>query len=525
MSDREQWGSRIGLVLAMAGNAVGLGNFLRFPVQAAQNGGGAFMIPYFVAFLLLAIPLMWVEWAIGRHGGRYNHGSLPGMFDVLWKSKAAKYFGVIGLFTSTIIVIYYTYVESWSLAFSFFSLTQEYFGMNTFETMSGFLSSYQGEEIGYFTSLLPAYIFLGITLALNLYVLGRGLSKGIEMFAKIAMPFLLFFAMFMAVYVIFFVGTPDPVNHPDWNVGAGFAFVWNPKFELLTDSSIWLAAAGQVFFTLSVGMGTLQAYASYLRPKDDIALSGLATASVNEFSEVILGGSIAIPLAVACFGVTATITAATSGAYDLGFVSMPLIFQELPMGSILGFMWFFLLFFAGITSSVAMAQPIISFLKEQFNFTHKKATFTVGMLIIICIQFVVVFGEQGFTSEMDYWAGTFALVIVSLLEVVIFVWIFGIDNAWKELNQGADIKIPKIFKYIIGYVTPIYLILILGFWVVQDAIPTLLMEDIPEDEVSIRWGARLMMLIIFAGLTWMVYKAWNKKDAESQAGKVIRIQK
>jgi NSS family neurotransmitter:Na+ symporter len=511
MSDREQWGSRIGLILAMAGNAVGLGNFLRFPVQAAQNGGGAFMIPYFVAFLLLAIPLMWVEWAIGRHGGKYNHGSLPGMFDVLWKSKFAKYFGVIGLFTSTIIVIYYTYVESWSLAFSFFSLTKEYFGLDTFSSMKGFLDSYQGEGAGHFSSMLPAYIFLAITLALNFYVLSRGISKGIETFAKIAMPLLLFFAIFLAIYVLFFVGTPDPINHPERSVEAGLAFIWNPKWGLLSESQIWLAAAGQVFFTLSVGMGTLQAYASYLRANNDIALSGLATASVNEFAEVALGGSIAIPLGVAVFGVTATITAATAGTYDLGFVTMPVIFQQLPLGNLIGFIWFFLLFFAGITSSVAMAQPLISFLKERFGFNHKKATWFIGFLIFVCIQFVVLWGEQGFLSEMDYWAGTFALVIVALVEVIVFAWIFGIDNAWDELNQGADIKIPIIFKYVIKYVTPIYLIIILIFWTYQEAIPTFFMVGIPDDEILVRWGARVLMILIFGLLTWMVYAAWNRK--------------
>ena len=125
MDKREQWGTRVGMILAMAGNAVGLGNFLRFPVQAAQNGGGAFMIPYFVAFILMAIPLMWVEWTIGRHGGKYKHGSLPGMFDVMWNHPIAKYLGVLGLFVASTIMIYYTYVESWSLGFSFFSLTEE----------------------------------------------------------------------------------------------------------------------------------------------------------------------------------------------------------------------------------------------------------------------------------------------------------------------------------------------------------------------------------------------------------------
>ena len=151
MAEREQWGSRIGLILAMAGNAVGLGNFLRFPVQAAQNGGGAFLIPYFTALILISIPLMWIEWAIGRNGGKYNHGSMPGMFDVLWKNPISKYLGAIGLLGSTIILIYYTYIVSWTLGFSFFSLFKTYFGLTTFDGMGSFLGSYQGIRTGYFS--------------------------------------------------------------------------------------------------------------------------------------------------------------------------------------------------------------------------------------------------------------------------------------------------------------------------------------------------------------------------------------
>jgi SNF family Na+-dependent transporter len=514
MEKREQWGSRIGLILAMAGNAVGLGNFLRFPVQAAQNGGGAFMIPYFVAFILLAIPLMWVEWTIGRHGGKHNHGSLPGMFDVMWNHPFAKYIGVIGLFVSTIIVIYYTYVESWCLGFSFFSLTKEYFGMTDYDSMYHFLKSYQGGGgEGHFSSIWPAYIFLIITMSMNFYVLGKGISKGIEIFAKIAMPLLLLFGACLAVWV-FTVGVPDPVNHPDRSVAEGFAFIWNPNFSMLSDSRIWLAAAGQVFFTLSVGMGTLQAYASYLPKDQDIALSGLSTASINEFTEVVLGGTIAIPIAVAFFGLQQTQTIAASDSYNLGFVSMPVIFQQIPMGNFLGFMWFFLLFFAGITSSVAMAQPLISFLKEQFGFTHRKATLLIGALIFVAVHFVMFYYEFGFLDEMDYWAGTFSLVIVALVEVIVLAWIFGIDNGWRELTRGADIKVPVFFKYIIKYVTPAYLIFILVFWTYQEAIPTFLMEGIDSGEIYYRWGSRAMMLLILLTLILMIRAGWkrNKPD-------------
>ena len=125
---REIWATRIGLVLAMAGNAVGLGNFLRFPVQAAQNGGGTFMIPYFISFLLLGIPLMWVEWGIGRYGGLHGHGSTPGMFDVMTDRKRpwAKYLGALGLVMPLVVFAYYTLVVSWMLAMSFNSLTGAY---------------------------------------------------------------------------------------------------------------------------------------------------------------------------------------------------------------------------------------------------------------------------------------------------------------------------------------------------------------------------------------------------------------
>jgi len=315
---REVWGSRIGLILAVAGNAVGLGNFLRFPVQAASNGGGAFMIPYFIFFLLVGIPLMWMEWGIGRYGGKFGHGSSPGMFDVLWKNKISKYFGALGLFVSTIIMIYYTYIESWTLGYSFLSISKSYFGLGNFDMMKSFLYSYQGRETTqFFDGLTTAYIFFIITFILNFWVLYRGISKGIEKLAKVAMPLLFLFAIIIAIRVIT-LGTPDP-THPENSIANGFGFIWNPDFTKLDDPKVWLAAAGQIFFTLSLGMGTIHAYASYLKPKDDIALSGLATASTNEFAEVVLGGSIAIPLSVAFFGIATTTAIAKGRSFDLGF--------------------------------------------------------------------------------------------------------------------------------------------------------------------------------------------------------------
>jgi len=515
-AQKEQWGTRLGLILAVAGNAVGLGNFLRFPVQAASNGGGAFMLPYFIAFLLLGIPLMWVEWSIGRHGGRYGHGSAPGMFDVLWNHPAAKYLGVLGLLISLVIMIYYTYIESWTLGYSIFSMIGLYGGESTLDSMSGFLHSYQGLEDGpHFNSVLPAYGLMLVTFIVNFYVLWRGLSAGIEKLAKIAMPMLFIFAVILLVRV-FTLGTPDP-DYPERSVMNGLAYIWNPNFSELGKASVWIAAAGQIFFTLSVGMGTIHAYASYLRPNDDIALSGLTTAATNKFVEVVLGGSIAIPVAVAFFGLGMTQEIARGGAFNLGFVSMPVIFNQIPLGHLFGALWFLLLFVAGITSSVAMGQPIIAFMKNKFGMSHQRAVLALAALVIICVQPVVFFLGHGFLDEMDYWSGTFGLVVFALIEIILFAWVFNIDRAWKEINRGADIRIPKFFKYVIKYVTPLYLLTIMGVWLYQDALDILLLNKTPggdpvsPENVPFIWGARMLMIGLFVLLCLLVRLAWKKR--------------
>ena len=513
--EREKWGTKIGLILAVAGNAVGLGNFLRFPVQAAQNGGGAFMIPYFIFFLILGIPLMWIEWGIGRNGGRYRHGSAPGMFDVIWKNKLAKYFGALGLFISMTIMIYYTYIESWTLGFSFFSIGKMYFGETTAETMRAFLYGYQGREVNqYFSSLLPAYGLMIVTFLLNFWVLYRGISKGIEKLAKIALPLLFLFAFILAIRIIT-LGTPDP-SIPENSVWNGFAFIWNPDFSKLGNPAIWLAAAGQIFFTLSVGMGTIHAYASYLTPKDDIALSGLTTAATNEFAEVILGASIAIPVAVAFFGLNETQQFAKGGAFDLGFVSMPLIFEKIPLGQIFGFLWFLLLFFAGIPSSVAMGQPVVAFLEDEFGMSRQKAVVTLGVIVMVAVQFVVFFLKFGFLDEMDYWAGTFGLVVFALVETILFMWVFGADKAWAEMNAGGDFQIPKVFYYVMKYLTPLVLFVVMIWWFINDALPILLLSNASPESVPYIWGARVLMLLIIAGLIFMVKKAWSGHSEESR---------
>ena len=204
MRNRETWKSRLGIIMAVAGSAIGLGNFLRFPVQACQNGGGAFMIPYFISLLLLGIPLMWIEWTIGRFGGGFGHGTAPGIFHNMWtKNRFIKYFGVIGIFGPLVIFIYYTYIESWTLAYAFFSLTGKFGHTADQQSMLSLLKGFQGlERNNFFSSMQCAYIFFLVTFAANIYIIYKGISGGIEKLCNIAMPVLFVCGIVIAVRVL-----------------------------------------------------------------------------------------------------------------------------------------------------------------------------------------------------------------------------------------------------------------------------------------------------------------------------------
>ena len=189
------WGSRVGLILAMAGNAVGLGNFLRFPVQAIQNGGGAFMIPYLVCFLLLGIPFLFIEWSIGRFGGKTANHSTPFILHSLDKRKIWKYIGVFGIFTNLAVAAYYCYLESWTLSYVWHSIVGTFDGKTQSDIAAVF-----GDYVS--LSSWEPIIFWIICLLLNTWILSKGLSGGVEKAAKIGMPLLLIFGAFLAYKAI-----------------------------------------------------------------------------------------------------------------------------------------------------------------------------------------------------------------------------------------------------------------------------------------------------------------------------------
>ncbi|MDD5045116.1 MAG: sodium-dependent transporter [Candidatus Omnitrophica bacterium] len=513
---RENWGSRLGIIMAVAGSAVGLGNFLRFPAKAAANGGGAFMIPYFVAILLLGIPLMWIEWTLGRYGGGFEHGTAPGIFHSIWqKNRFIKYFGVIGIFGPLVIFIYYTYIESWTLAYSFFALTGKYMAAHDQQAMQAFLRGFQGlEKNEYFRTIAWAYLFFVITFIINIRVIYYGIRGGIEKLCKWAMP-ALFICGILLLFRVLSLGTPD-LAKPAWNINNGLGFLWNPDFSALKSAKVWLEAAGQIFFTLSVGIGVILTYASYLSKGDDVVLSGLSAVSTNEFAEVILGGSIIIPAAFVFFGPQNIKDIASSGVFNLGFVTMPLVLNQLPLAALFGFVWFFLLFLAGITSSVSLAQPAVAFLEDEFDIGRKRAVGIFAVITFLLCQAAIFFLGRGVVDELDFWGGTFFLVVFATVETILFAWVFGMEKAWDEIHQGADMFVPRIYKFIIKYITPLFLFFILGMWLYQEWWPKIFMQGVGKENFYFILGTRIGLFLLFFALAVLVKIAWKKKREKGE---------
>jgi neurotransmitter:Na+ symporter, NSS family len=544
---KERWGSRVGLVLAMAGNAVGLGNFLRFPAQAVQNGGGAFILPYLVSFLLMGIPLLWIEWAIGRHGGKYGYHSTPGMMQSLGRSGWWKYVGVFGIFTNLTVAAYYCYIESWTLAYVWHSLTGAFAGLAPGQ-ISSFFSTYLATGTGSFFNVSgEAFIFFLITLGLNLWILSRGLSKGVEIASKIGMPLLIVFGIFLAIRALtLHAGDQGAVN----DASLGLNFLWEPQFDSLSNPKVWLAAAGQIFFTLSVGMGSIHCYAAYVRENDDIALNAASAGWMNEFVEVILGGSIIIPIAVAYLGLD---WIKANVGFEMGFRTMPTLFGHWGpfLAAVAGMAWFGLLFFAGITSSLAMGQPVMAFLQDHFHVSRNRSAWLFGIVTFLLALPCIFLYEHGAFGEFDFWAGTFSLVLFALAESIAFAWIFGIDKGWEELTRGADITIPRFFRFVIKYITPAFLLAVFvgalikpadgewnralgnlltgkGWQLAPDSVIGTIFHTGNAEYIWFRNGVptsdfvidmtRLLLLLTFAGIGVAVWAAWKGKKHSAHGG-------
>jgi NSS family neurotransmitter:Na+ symporter len=530
--EREVWATRVGMILAVAGSAVGLGNFLRFPGQAAQYGGGAFMIPYFCALILLGIPICWAEWAMGRYGGRRGFNSCPAIFGVLGGHAMWRYFGVLGLLIPICVYMYYVYIEAWCLGYAWGYLTGEisaHMGSDPAlytQKSKEYFAHYVGiEQDGLMTAggLQPAVLFWLIVFTINFFLIFRGLTRGIERFCTFAMPIMALCAVLVLIRVLT-LGTPNP-ELPEQNVLNGLGFMWNPKaaqdqpwYAALANPQTWLAAAGQIFFSLSVGFGILVNYASYLRPKDDVVLSGLTASATNEFFEVCLGGLITIPAAFVFLGASGAI----GGTFGLGFNTLPAVFCYMPelfgvpSARLFGFLWFFMLFLAAITSSLSMLQPAIAFLEEGLNIGRQTSVTILGLITALGSFFVIYF-SQGLAAldTIDFWVGTFLIFVLATVEVILFAWVFGARRGYDEAMQGAELRLPRAFVFVIKYVSPAYLLIVFVLWC---------QVNLPEYVSKLGAGGVPLMSLLLVGsvlvflliLTWIAARRWDSTTSTAR---------
>jgi SNF family Na+-dependent transporter len=511
---RDSWGSRIGVILAVAGSAVGLGNFIRFPGQVAQFGGGAFMIAYAISFLIIGLPIGWAEWAMGRYAGQRGFNSAAGAFHCLVPWRASKYLGVLGAMIPLIIFMYYVVIEAWTLGYTvrfLRALVDPTLRFADVAASEAYFASFVGIAADGaalkpgLDSLLP---WLVIVFLLNLVLIYRGISQGIEFACRVGMPVLVVLSLLVLARVLT-LGTPDPAR-PDHNVSTGLGYMWNPGKTLvvaadgktlaevvdadplrqrtraetlaaategatvvertvlqqLADPNLWLAAAGQIFFSLSVGFGVILVYASYMGPRDDLVLSGLTASATNEFCEVALGGLITLPAAVAFLGVAGV---AGKGTFGLGFNVLPMVFSTMPLGSLFGALFFFVLFIAAITSSLSMLQPGIALLEESLGITRKGSVGLLGTLTALGTGFVAWFSKDlKALDTLDFWVGTFLIFVLATVQIILFGWFFGIERGWRELHAGAALNLPGWFKPVFRYVCPAFLIAIFALWVARN---------------------------------------------------------
>lgn len=476
---RENWGTRVGVVLAVAGSAVGLGNFLRFPGQAAENGGGVFMIPYIVSLILLGLPLAWAEWGMGRYGGRCGYNSSPAIFGALGGHPAWRYVGSLAMIIPVIIYMYYVVIEAWCLGYAWQYLVHGGLGLGDdksklVENSSNFFSTFTGAtgdgsllEGG----LQPSIIFWLIVFTINFLIIYNGVTKGIERFCLFVMPAMAICAGIVLIRVLT-LGTIEDGGETR-SVLDGLGFMWNPKptgdgdqsaWLALLDPGVWLAAAGQIFFSLSVGFGIIVNYSSYLRKDDDVALSGLSSASTNAFFEVCLGGLITIPAAFLFLGLM-QMQEAGLGTFSLGFTTLPIVFDTMVGGRWFGFLWFFMLFLAAITSSVSMLQPAIAFFEEGLGLGRKAAVALLGLITAMGSGFVIFFSEGLLALDtLDFWIGTAMIFVLATIQAILFAWIFGVDAAYEELCRGAAMKVPSLWRFVIRFITPTFLLIVFAFW-------------------------------------------------------------
>lgn len=441
---REQWGSKVGFILAAIGSAIGLGNIWRFPYVAYTNGGGAFLIPYFFAIFTAGIPLIILEYSLGH---KYR-GSTP--LAVARASKKWEWMGWWPTITSAIIVSYYSMILSWSINYFALSFTKGWGSDSNAFFHNDFLhlTASPFELGGVIWYVLGGIVLIWI---INWFICYRGVKKGIEKANKFLLPTLVIIMIIIAVRSITLDGAMEGLNT-----------LFTPDWDMVVKPSVWIAAYGQVFYSLSLAIGIMMTYSSYLPKKTDINNSAFVTAFANCGFELL--SAIAV-FAILGFMATAQglpVSEVVSSGVGLAFVAFPQIFSEMgAVGSLLGPLFFLCLIFAGITSSVSLTEAVSAPFREKFGWGRKKVV--TGMCIIgFLISSAFATGAGLYILDIvDAFINNYGIVVVGLLEVILVGWIVTPEKIREHSNKISYFRVGRWWDIAVKFVTPAMLIYII----------------------------------------------------------------
>lgn len=490
---REEWGSKIGFILAAVGSAVGLGNIWRFPYIAYTNGGGAFLVPYFIAIFTAGIPLLILEYGMGH---KYK-GSTP--LAIARGKRSWEWLGWWPTISAFIILIYYSMILSWAANYLRLSFSKGWGNdTNTFFHNDFLHLSNSPLELGG----IIWYILIGIAFvwAINWFICYKGIKGGIEKANKVLLPTLVVIMIIIAVRSINLDGSMEGLNTlftPDWSM------VMKPK--------VWIAAYGQVFFSLSLAMGIMMTYSSYLPKNTDINNSAFMTAFANCGFEFLSAISVFAILGYMATAQGVSVSEVVSSGVGLAFVVFPQVFTTMgSMGTLLGALFFLCLIFAGITSSVSLIQAVAAPFQDKFGWNRNKVVTTISIIgFLISIIFATGAGLY-LLDIIDNFINNYGIVVVGLLEVILIGWIITPDKIRIHTNRISYFNIGKWWDIVIKYVTPSILI----FMLVQNLLT----------EIKIPYGGYNLSEILLYGWSVIAFgiivalilskKPWKDKQIE-----------
>jgi len=446
---REQWGSRLGFVLAAAGSAIGLGNIWRFPFKTGENGGAAFVILYLACILFICLPYLFAELSLGRNSQKNPVGAIKAI-----KEKGPwSLVGGLCVLTGVFILSYYGVIAGWAFGYIFKDVVAPAIDASTYFT-------------GFIADPVLVIPLLGFFMLLTIGVVVGGVEDGIERWAKVLMPVLL---VLMLVVIFRSVTLPG--------AGAGLDFYLNPDFSKI-DGTVIVEALGQAFFSLSLGMGAMITYGSYIPKRENLLVSG-GYVAIFDTMIALLAGLMIFP------AVFATGQDPTEGP-ALIFVVLPQVFEAMPLGNFIGAVFFILLSIAALTSTVSLLEVVVSYFVDETSFNRKKAawmvggfTFTFGVPSALSngavpwltdMSWLVgnrLFGEApSFLDVMDFIWGNLSLAIGALLLSIFVGWVWGGENAIKELQEGSGDAftgtLSTVWSAFLKYICPIIIVVILA---------------------------------------------------------------